>query len=176
MYSLHFSSFIYLWKECSLCPFTELGMDFVWNMFYPVERLFGEWHLLKGNKCLQGVLIEAGVAGDKVWHLQKKYSQVLEPPSTSQQTQGSLTKQQETCGLCSKGCLLRTLSNWRSQHINYNIEKGLWNLCEVTPATTHSFTHGQFLAQRADYKSTIRHVCSCSCIRKREILNKNVIC
>ena len=35
-------------------------------MFYPVERLFGEWHLLKGDKCLQGVLIEEGVASDKV--------------------------------------------------------------------------------------------------------------
>ena len=58
-------------------------MDFVWNMFYPVERLFGEWHLLKGNKCLQGVLIEEGVASDKVWHLQKKYSQVLEHPVLS---------------------------------------------------------------------------------------------
>lgn len=66
LYPLHFRAFIYLWEECSFCPFIESGMDFVRNMFYPVERLFGERHLLKGNKCLQGVLTKEGVAGDKV--------------------------------------------------------------------------------------------------------------
>lgn len=49
-----------------MCPLIESGMDFVRNMFYPVERLFGGWHLLKRNKCLQGFLTKVGVAGDKV--------------------------------------------------------------------------------------------------------------
>lgn len=56
-------------KNAFYAPLIDSGMDSVRSMFYPVEGLCGEWHLLKGNKCLQGVLTEVGVAGDKVWHL-----------------------------------------------------------------------------------------------------------
>lgn len=50
-----------------MCPLIETGMNFVRNMFYPVERLFGEWHLLKGNKCLQSFLTKMGAGGGGWW-------------------------------------------------------------------------------------------------------------